>query len=380
MSLLQPQARSAIIGAGFIGHVHARAIRAAGGELVAVADRDMGSAAAAAGTMGATDAYPDALSLIENADVDVVHICVPNDLHVQLTLAALAAGKNVVCEKPVATTLADAKSVQSAAHRLQRLVAVPFVYRYHPVVRHAQELIARGDLGAVTLIHGSYLQDWLLRETDSNWRVDPDTGGASRAFADIGSHWCDLVQYVTEDSIMKVSAMLRTVQEKRSSAEATSSSGAVDEGQWQHVTTEDIAVASMVTRRGALVNLTVSQVSPGRKNRLWFEIDGTEASVVFNQERPDELLVGRREVTELIRRDPLALLPGGAALAYLPAGHAQGYQDCFNAFIADVYQSIRSDEPVPGLPTIDHGVAAVALTEAVLASHAAAAWTNVSYQ
>jgi predicted dehydrogenase len=362
------EVRAAIIGTGFSGRLQARAIRAAGGTLVGVAASSPERSRAAAQDLGAARA-DTAEALVAADDVDVVHIAAPNVLHEPLSSDAIEAGKHVVCEKPLATTLEGARRLVAALEgRPDRQVAtVPFVYRFHPMVRELRARVEAGAVGDVHLVHGSYLQDWLLGADDWNWRVDPAEGGASRTFADIGSHWCDLVEYVTGHRIARLSARTATVlaERRRGDHRETFTSGG--RGEAVRVETEDLATMQFETDRGALGSVVVSQVSPGRKNRLWVEVDGTEAALAFDQEDPERLWEGRRDGARVSLRDPAALSPEAARLATTPAGHPQGYADCFDAFVADTYEAIRNGQP-EGLPTFADGLRAAAVTDAVLRS------------
>jgi predicted dehydrogenase len=289
-------------------------------------------------------------------DVDVVHICTPNHLHAPLAELALKAGKHVVCEKPLATTSDDARRLVALAADAGVVATVPFVYRYYASVRDARARIAAGETGPLRLLHGSYLQDWLSTGADTNWRVDAELGGASRAFADIGVHWCDLVEFTTGHRITRLVARTLHAYPDRS-------------------TTEDAATMLFETDRGALGSLVVSQITPGRKNRLWFSLDGADASLSFDQEVPDSLWKGLREHAVVIPRGS-ETTPGSAqAYSFLPAGHPQGYQDCFNAFVAETYAAMRGESP-EGLPTFADGLRAAMITDAVLGSAADGGWTE----
>jgi predicted dehydrogenase len=372
--------RVGIAGAGFIGAVHARSARLAGAQIAGVAASSPASAALAAARLGADRAYSSAEALVADPDIDVVHLCTPNHLHAPLAHAALAAGKHVVCEKPLATTAADAQALGAAADTAGRTAAVPFVYRYYPTVREAREQLASGDLGAVHLLHGTYLQDWLLSPADDNWRVDAALGGASRAFADIGSHWCDLAEYVSGHRITRLSARTQTtVPERRESPSRAAFATAAGDGQGElrAVGTEDIALVQFETDGGAMGSLVVSQVSAGRKNRLLLEISGADGSVAFDQEDPEALWLGRRPATTLLRRDPATLSPSAARLAFLPVGHPQGYADCFDLFVADVYAAICDGAEPEGLPRFADGVRAAQLTDLVLTSAREQRWVDV---
>ena len=366
-----------VIGAGFIGRVHARSAKLAGGRLVGVVGSSPGRTREMAAEFGTDPAVSSAEDLISHPEVDVVHICTPNHLHVPLAEAALRAGKHVVCEKPLAVEAAGAARLVSLADEAGLVAAVPFVYRFYPTVHEARARAERGDLGSVRLIHGSYLQDWLMGAGDYNWRVDAALGGASRAFADIGSHWCDLVEFVTGQRITRLVARLSTVlpERHRTPGLPAFSSGGGD-GPSVAVDTEDIAAVLFETNGGALGSVMVSQVSPGRKNRLWFEIDGSAGAVAFDQEQPETLWVGGREANALVIRGSQAAADDARRLDRLPAGHPQGYLDCFEAFVSDTYRAIAGDEP-EGLPRFADGRRSVVITEAVLASARSGEWREV---
>jgi predicted dehydrogenase len=370
--------RAGIIGAGFIGAVHARSARLAGARLAGVATSSPERSRAAAERLGAERAFDTPEELATDDGVDVVHICAPNHLHADLAALALARGKHVVCEKPLAIGAQQADDLAAAAAASGKVATVPFVYRFNPVVREARARIADGSLGAVRLIHGGYLQDWLATADDDNWRVDAALGGPSRAFADIGSHWCDLVEFITGDRIRAICAQTSTVFAERAvhaGAHAFEAPGG-NGGTRRAVTTEDAVTALFRTARGVNGALIISQVSPGRKNHLHVEIAGAEASVRFEQERPETLWLGRREGTETVWRDPTTLGPDAARLAIAPAGHPQGYLDCFDLFVADSYTAVAGEAP-DGLPTFADGARSAHLIDAVLASAAAGGWVEV---
>jgi predicted dehydrogenase len=371
--------RVAIAGTGFIGAVHARSARLAGARLVGVAASTPGRGERAAEALGAERSFATAEQLAEAPDVDVVHICTPNHLHVGLAHAALAAGKHVVCEKPIALDGASAQALSDAGDRSGRIASVPFVYRYYPTVREARERVRTGVSGPIRLLHGSYLQDWLLRPEDDNWRVDAALGGASRAFADIGSHWCDLAEFVSGHRIAKVSARtLTALPERYTSAAHAAFESAIGHGELKTIATEDAALIQFETDQGALGSAVISQISAGRKNRLLLELDGAEEALEFNQEEPEALWVGRREAVTLLKRDPEHLTAAAARYNHLPPGHPQGYGDCFDAFVAETYAAIEAGEAPEGLPGFNDGLRAARITDAVLASAREARWVDLT--
>ncbi|TXK18748.1 Gfo/Idh/MocA family protein [Homoserinibacter sp. GY 40078] len=352
----------ALIGAGFMGEVHARAARAAGLTVVGIAASTPVRSTAAAARLGIDTAYPDAAAALADDRVSIVHVLTPNASHHELASAALAAGKHVVCEKPLATNVADAADLVQRADASGLVAAVPFVYRFHPMAREMRARVASGATGTIASVQGAYLQDWLLGSDDDNWRVDPAAGGASRAFGDIGSHLCDLLEFTTGDRIARLQAITRTVIGERPTSGA--------------VTTEDLVGVLAQLEGGAVASLLVSQVAPGRKNGLVLELHGSAESLRFEQENPELLWIGRREGSVLQPRDPAALSPDAARLSVLPAGHPLGYQDAFTAFVCDVAAAVNGDTP-DGLPLFADGERAARITDAVLASAGSGEWVGV---
>ncbi|NYF20139.1 putative dehydrogenase [Xanthomonas sp. JAI131] len=367
----------AIVGTGMIGAVHRRAALLAGAQVRGIAASSPQRARDVAQSWDVPRAYRDIADVVADPQVQVVHVCTPNHLHRAMAQAALDAGKHVICEKPLATTLQDAQALAALAAATGLVATVPFVYRYHPVVREARARIAQGELGPLRLIHGSYLQDWLLDPASNNWRVDPALGGASRVFADIGSHWCDLVEWVGGERFVEVSAAFATVIAERGALTGQSFTTPAAGGAMQAVSSEDVAAAMFRTDAGTLASLTVSQVSAGRRNRLWFEIDGARASVAFDQEDAERLWIGRPDQREeIFVRGPGAGSAEQRRLSTLPAGHAQGYGDCFEAFVADTYRAIEGERP-EGLPTFEDGVRSALIVDRVITSARTRAWTSI---
>jgi predicted dehydrogenase len=306
--------------------------------------------------LGADMAFESADELIASGLVDVVHVCTPNHLHAPIALRALEAGLAVVCEKPLATDASTAAQMARRARDAGVVTAVPFVYRFHPMVREAKARLA--GLGRVSLIQSSYMQDWLLEADDDNWRVDPKKGGPGRTIGDIGSHCFDLVEFVTGDRITHIGAQTSVFVADRASGP---------------VLTEDLATIHFGTASGALGTMAVSQVAPGRKNRLFLEISAAAGSIAFDQENPERLWLGRRGVSDTLVRDPLTLSDAAKPYSPLPAGHPQGFHDCFNAFVADTYAAIRGERP-EGLPTFEDGARAAHLTDTALRSARTSKW------
>lgn len=324
-------------------------MRSVGGVPSGVVSSSLGSARTASERFGLGPAFASVEELLADESIEVVHVCSPNSTHSSYATAALEAGKHVVCEKPLATSAAEARVLTALARSSGKTAAVPFVYRFHPMLREARARVMDGTTGRVLTVQGSYLQDWMLSSEDDNWRVDEALGGPSRAFADIGSHLCDALEFVLGDRILRLSAVTRTAFERR--------------GSRAEVRTEDLACVLFETVGGTDGVLTVSQMAPGRKNRLALELSGTAESLAFDQEQPETLWVGRREGSMLLTRDAAALHPSAARLCTLPAGHPQGYQDAFTGFVRDVYHAIRTESTPEGLPLFEDGLRAAEGTD-----------------
>jgi predicted dehydrogenase len=366
--------RVAIVGSGMIAAIHRRSALLAGAEVIGVLGSRPERSAEAAAEWDLPIAFADVDELARSA-ADVVHVCSPNATHAPYVEALVAAGKHVICEKPLAVSLADAERMQQMADRAGVVATVPFVYRYHPVVREIRARAQAAEFGPWNLLHGQYLQDWLLSSRSSNWRVDPALGGESRAFADIGSHWCDLVEWVSGERIESLVAQLSIAVAERTGA-AGQSFGGESDGERVAVATEDTATVLFRTTNGVPGSLVVSQVAAGRKNRLWFELDGSVGSASFDQEQAESFWLGTSEGSRQIARDSGSGSAEQQRLSYLPAGHAQGYADCFAAYVADTYATIRGERP-EGLPTFADGVRSAKIVEAVVRSSRASTWTAV---
>lgn len=373
------QPRIALIGTGMIAGAHLRAARTLGAEVLGILGSRPERSAQVAREWRIPTGYPDLAALIAERP-DVVHVCTPNNSHACYAEALIRAGIHAVVEKPVATTLADAELLADLAAKNGVVVTVPYVYRYHPLVREIRARRIAGEFGDIALVHGSYLQDWLLSPDAATWRANPVEGGPSRAFADIGTHWCDLAEFVSGEQFLRLSAITSITHPTRPRHSTTSFGGAVSSGNQQpeHVPvhTEDIAVVNFETARNIPATTVISQVSAGRKNRLWLEIDGTTGSAVFDQENPETIWLGRENETVLLHRGETGARPEQARFNHVPAGHPQGWTDAFTAFIHDTYQAVGGDVP-DGLPTIDDGLRSVGLIDAVLTSAQNRQWVTV---
>ena len=357
-----PKVVSALIGAGFMGSVHSRALRAAGIEIAGVLSSSPESTAKAARSLGISHGYGSLAELLEDPNVNLVHVLTPNSSHAELVAQALEAGKNVICEKPLTIETQDALALTSRASELGLVGAVPFVYRYHAMAREARDRVQKGELGQIFSVRGEYLQDWLLGQSDSNWRIDVEAGGRSRAFADIGIHLCDLIEFVTGQRIVKLVSSLMTAYPERSGIA---------------VRTEDAAGVLAQLDGGGIANLMVSQVAAGHKNALVLEVHGASEALRFEQEQPEQLWIGRRTGSGVQMRDPNSLSDSARRYTSLPSGHPEGYLDAFTSFIKDVELAIQGS-PAEGMPSFVDGLRSARLTDAVLDSAASGGWVKVS--
>lgn len=376
--------KAGVIGLGFIGPAHVEALRRLPGvEVVAVAGSRPGTAEAKAAALGVPRAYGDWRDLVMDPDVQVVHNCAPNFLHYEINMAAIEAGKAIVSEKPLAMDAPQAATLHQRVKEAGVIHAVCFNNRMYALTQEMRVRVARGDVGDVRLVHGTYLQDWLLYDTDYNWRVDPALGGAARAVGDIGSHWCDLAEFVTSLRITEVFAdlvtFLPTRQKPRTHVEAFAGVGLEPEDFDEvEVTTEDCGLILLRFEKGARGACVLSQISAGRKNRLTLEVNGARGSLSWNLESLDELWLGHRDrPNELLPKDRSLLDPTSRRYAHYPTGHNEGYPDGFKNLFGEVYAAVRDGGKMPAdptWPTFEAGYRANAVMDAILQSAAEERW------
>jgi len=375
--------RAAVIGTGFIGTVHVESLRRIGVRVRGVLGSTPERGAARATALGVGHAYPSLDAILDDPAIDVVHVTSPNHLHVAQARAILEAGKHVVCEKPLALTAAESGALVADAERTGLINAVNFNLRFYPLHQHVRDFIADGGLGDVRFVTGHYFQDWLLHDSDWNWRLEPDKGGALRAVGDIGSHWIDLVQFLTGRRIVAVMADLATFvnlrQEPRGPVETFSTERSNDTVA-REMATEDVASILVRFDNGARGAVAVSQISPGRKNSLQWEVDGSAGAAAWDSETPDHLWLGHRDrPNEILLRNPALMLPAGRAAAALPGGHVEGFADTFAALFRAIYADVQAGRPSdrPPYATFAAGHDEMLVNDAIAASASAGRWTEV---
>jgi predicted dehydrogenase len=376
------QLRAGVIGTGFIGPVHIEALRRLGIQVVALCDLPSRVAAAAA-KHGIARAFGDYRQLLQAPDVDVVHVTVPNRFHCEMALAALAAGKHCICEKPLAMNTSETARIVKQARKAGTVFAVNYNVRFYPAVLQLRKLVARGELGQIIHVNGSYLQDWLFQDTDYNWRLLPEEGGKLRAVADIGTHWMDTASFILGAGITSVLADLSTWHKRRKrplgEVQTFAKAGPRTRYESYPVKTEDFASILLQFSNGARGNLAVSQVAAGRKNCIRIEIYGSRKSAWWCSENPEQLQFGNRDTAnETAFRGTPVFGPDIAPYLDYPAGHVEGFPDTFKMLFRSVYGAIASGgggERIFATPQDGHQE--VAVCEAILKSNRAKTWVKV---
>ncbi len=377
--------RVAVVGAGFIGPVHVEALRRLGIDVAGVLGCDAAESESARAAQGLPRAYANLAELLADDSVQAVHLAVPNVLHYEMAKRVLEAGKHVICEKPLAMNARQSAELVAIARDAGREAGVCYNIRFYPVNLEARDRIRQGQLGNVIAINGSYVQDWLLYDTDYNWRVRADQGGRLRAVADIGTHWMDLVTSITGLEVETVLADLQTVHpiRQRPLGEIETFSGkmrAQQETEPIEITTDDYGAILFKFRGGGRGSLWVSQVTAGRKNNLRYEIAGTQGALAWDSELPNQLWLGSRDApNQQLTRDPALMGDLARPFANYPGGHNEGFPDtfkqCFRAFYQAVAGGDRACERL--YPTFAQGHHEVVLCEAILASHQQQGWVRL---
>lgn len=359
-----------LVGAGFVGPHHVDAVRRISfAKVVGVAGSSAESAKAKAVALGIERSYASYEELIADPEIQVIHNATPNHLHFAVNAAAIKAGKHIISDKPLGMTAADSKELLRLATKAGVFHGVTFNYRGNPLVQHARRAIADGEIGEPRFVHGHYLQDWLLKDTDYSWRLEPEKNGPALALGDIGSHWCDLAEHVTGRRITHVLADITT---------------AVPVRQGHAMQLEDLASALLRFDNGAKGSFSVGQVCAGHKNDLVLEVNGAVKSMKWRQESQNELWIGERDhANQILQKDPSLMNGTGRDVAILPGGHQEGWTDAFYALVRTMYAAIADWRPgmaiSPMIATFQDGYRANCIIEAILASaKAGGVWTEVA--
>jgi predicted dehydrogenase len=378
------QIKTAIFGTGFIGRVHLDALRRLESvEAVALADTNLGLAQRLSAGFAISAIVADYRTILGDAAIEAVHICTPNAQHFSMAKEALEAGKHVVCEKPLATTVEEANKLVALATQKGLRNCVCHNLRYYPLVQQLRRMREAGDLGEILSVQGSYSQDWLLYDTDWNWRIDSRTGGSSRCMADIGSHWFDMAEHVTGLRVSSLCADLQTFHATRKQPKGsieTFANKLLDAEDFIETPVDTEDYGAVIFRMGARTcgSVVANQACAGRKNRLSIEVYGTKASAAWNQERPNELWIGSRDRgNQLLVKDPSLLKPEARSYADLPGGHSEGYDDTSKQMLCRFYASIGSPGMIPEYPQFVDGLRQLMILKAELDSHRTHGWVDV---
>lgn len=374
-----------VAGTGFIGPAHIEALRRNGIRVLGLAENTREKAEEKAAELNIPRLYGSLEEMLADSDIDVVHLATPNYLHYPHAKAALIAGKHVICEKPLAMTSAESAELVKLAQEKYLVNAVNFNIRMYPLSQQARSMVQSGEIGDLFILQGSYLQDWLLYPTDWNWRLEPDLGGTLRAVGDIGSHWLDLLTFITGLHVEEVYADFKTfhpIRKKPAKPLETFTGKMLTPEDYidQPINTEDYATILLHYENGVRGVLTVSQVSSGRKNRLFYEISGSKSSLSWDAERPNELWVGHRsEPNQVLMKDPSLLSPEAQAAASYPGGHNEGFPDTFKQLYTKVYSYIFAGDytKTPDFPTFADGHYEMQLCEAIERSAKEGKWVKV---
>jgi predicted dehydrogenase len=374
-----------IAGTGFIGPAHVEGLRRNGIQVLGLAEDTGERARAKAAEMGIPRAYDTYEDMLADPAIDVVHLATPNLLHHPQAKAALLAGKHVVCEKPLAMNTTESAELVKVAAETGLVNAINFNIRFYPLAHQARTMVQNGELGDLFIMQGSYTQDWLLLPTDWNWRLEPGLGGTLRAVGDIGSHWLDLLTFISGLKIQEVYADFKTFhpirkKPKKALETFTGKLLTADDYVDQPIHTEDYATILLHYENGTCGVLTVSQVSAGRKNRLFYEINGSKASLSWDSERPNEMWIGRRDgPNQIIMKDPSLLGPEARAITSYPGGHNEGFPDTFKQLHGKIYRYILAGDyaVTPDFPTFADGHYEMLLCEAIEKSAKEGKWMKV---
>lgn len=377
-----------IIGTGFIGVAHVEALRRLGYvDVIALADVNDSVAEKKAGMLNIGKSYGDYRKLLSDLHINVVHICTPNNLHYEICKEALEAGKHVVCEKPLAMKSSEAEELSKLAREKNLVNAVHFNIRFYPLIHQIREMVKCGELGRILAINGSYQQDWLLFETDYNWRLQSEFSGESRAVADIGSHWLDLVEYAADIKIKEVCAdfsTFYTVRKKPIKLVDTYEQKDSSHNEYINIkiNTEDYATVLLRFDNGAHGSITVNQMAAGRKNRIYLEIYGSKKSIEWNSERPNELWIGRRDGNnEILMKDPSLLHQCAKEISSFPGGHNEGFPDTSKQMFTKIYKYITEKNyltgVIPDFPTFESGYRELIVCEDIVRSSRENRWVKV---
>lgn len=374
--------KTAIIGIGFIGIAHIEAVRRLGNvDIIAICNNI--NCSELAEKFNIAKSYSDYRKMIDSEDLDVIHICTPNDTHFEIAKYALNHNTHVICEKPLAKNVNEARELAELAKEKKLIHAVNFHSRFYPMVHQIKEMIANNEVGSIYSIHGGYLQDWLFLDTDYSWRLESAQSGDSRAVADIGSHWIDTIEHITNLKIEKVFAdfaIFHKTRKKPLQGISTYSNNLSSNKEYENIpiNTEDYAQILIHFTNGSKGNLTVSQMFAGKKNQMYFSISGSKETLHWDSENSNEVWVGKRnDYNQLISKDPSIMHSGAASISSYPGGHVEGFPDAFKHCFDNIYKAIKN-ESQQDYATFDDGLREMIICDAIVSSAKDCVWKIIS--
>jgi predicted dehydrogenase len=375
--------RAGVIGVGFIGTVHIEQLRRLNNVEVA-ALVEIQDPQGKADSLSVPKGYADYKEMIDKENLDCVHICTSNDTHYAIADYALDKGVNVISEKPITLDSADAAKLAKKAKEKGLVNAVNYNCRYYPLVYQMREMVRAGDVGDIFTVHGGYFQDWLYLDTDYNWRLESNVGGSSRAFSDIGTHWLDMVEFITGLKATEVLADFATFHKTRKKPlkpVETYSGMALRPEDYALVPieTEDYATVLFHFENGARGCCNISQVFAGRKNQMVMSVGGSKCAMHWDSENSNSLWVGRRETCngEYVK-DPSILKPAVAGVTSYPGGHVEGFPDTFKQNFTRIYRAIAAGKQTEGdYATFEDGLKEMVFCEKIIESAKERRWVTL---
>jgi predicted dehydrogenase len=377
------QLGAAVIGVGFVGRAHLESLRRQGIPVRGILGSSPERTEEARRALRVERGYKSLQELVHDQSVNVVHVCTPNNVHCEQSDAALKAGRHVICEKPLAMDTRESAALIESAKKHGRVGGVAYNLRYYPLCQEARSIVESGRIGEPRLVHASFLQDWLLYPTDWNWRLESQLGGELRAVSDIGTHCLDLLMWLSGRKVTEVCGDLATiipVRRKPRGRVESFKKATVTEFDEIKISTDDYA--SVLLRFEGVTRgiVTVSQISAGRKARLWWEIDGSEGALAWNSEEPNTLWMGHRsQPNQTMPKDPALMSPAARGYSVYPGGHTEGYPDTFARLFQDFYAYVEAGnfQAPRSFPTFETGHEELVLCDAILASSRERRWVSV---
>ena len=374
--------KAGVIGLGFIGVAHIEALRRLGYvDVVAVTTRN--NVNKKAETLSVNKAFEDYREMIDTMDLDTVHICTPNNTHKEMAIYALEKGIHVICEKPLCCSLEEAEEMVHAAEKSGKVAALNFHNRFYPMAYQMRQMVLDGSIGDVLSIHGSYIQDWLLYNSDFSWRVLREESGKMRAVSDIGSHWIDLAEFITGKRVTEVLAEFSIYHKKRKIPLVPVKSFGIDtpkslEYREIDVETEDIATIMFRFEGDVIGTAMISELFAGAKNTMSIAIAGSEKSLQWNVENSNNLFIGQRNQPDLVMQKDFSLLheKAGRLVGY-PGGHGEGFPDSFKQNFNSIYRSIMGDNAPCDFATFSDGLHSTRILEKIYESAQNRCWVKI---